>query len=324
MERVIRLRTRDKRYIKSTSYPFVPAQRGINGIYLTGQIVDPSDPKTKNFLTLDEATGVKQISDEKLKLFPFIINPFDILPLVNNMKLQVGISEDGTPINYQDYAIWKMLLLNDHLIAATETSYNLRKHVFYFEDVIALAEEKTTSKRKETLVMSNIFNQSPSKQRELMLLLNIYDTRFKENPDNLSSVLVEDKIVKAVEKNVNILDGVFEKDGSFSKKANEDLMIAKLVHLGEIRINISEFYYKNTYMGNDVDTVKKWMRDKANQDVMNKWSALLSKTNGIPSVNAVMDNKDNVETFNPKAPIKTPAKKIEIEDELPEITSKPV
>lgn len=309
MERTIRLRTRDRRYVKNASYPFVPAQRGINGVYLTGQIIDPSDPKTKSYLTLSEATGATQLTPTKQKQFPYIINPFDILPLVNNMKLQVGIQEDGTPYNERDYAIWLMLLLNDHLIGASETVYNPTKHVFYFEDVIALAEVKTSMKRKENKLMNNIFALTPQRMRDLMLLIAIYEPTFKENPDNLSIVLIEDKIIKVVEKNVNLLADVFDKSGGFSKKATEDLMIAKLVHIGEIRINISEFYYKNVFLGNTVEDVKKWMRDKANHDVMNKWSAIISK--------GEVEGLSAVETKNEiflKIPEKKAVKDIDVED----------
>ena len=60
MKRLVKIKTRDKRYSTGNPYPFTPAQNE-QGLYLTGQIIDPRNPETKDFLTLDEALGKRHI-----------------------------------------------------------------------------------------------------------------------------------------------------------------------------------------------------------------------------------------------------------------------
>jgi len=277
MERIIRLKTRDKRYIKGASYPFIPAQRGMNGVYLTGQLIDPRDEKTRSNLTLEEATGQVVLTGEKRRRFGYIINPYDIRALMNKQELNVSVNDKGTPVNDEDYAVYEMLLLNDHIIAKSEAEYNRTKHIFWLEDVEAVAVEKVSKKRKETLIMAHIFDLDVAKQKDLALLLNVYDTRFKENPDMVSASLLENKIIEQAEKNISVFENVFEKDGGFTKKAIADLMVAKLVHIGQLRINVNEFYYENQFIGNSVEEVQRWMKESKNSHAVTKFSAMLSK-----------------------------------------------
>ena len=277
MDRKVKIRTRDKRYIKGTQYPFTPAQCRDSGIYLTGQIINPKDSKTSKFLSLDEATGKKMISEEKALLFPFVIDPFIPIPVKNNMILDLSIDDEGVPINVRDQAYYKMFLLHTDTFAKSEVSYDQVNHKFYFVDEQAVAEESVSRKRELRAVLNAILDLPVARLKDIALLLNVYDSDFKVNPEHVSSLILEDKVSSCVEKKPLLLKGIFNKDNSFTDKAKDDLFIAKLVQLGEIRINVRDFYYQNTYLGSSTEDVKKWMKSKGNSAVIAKWNAMVSK-----------------------------------------------
>lgn len=279
MKRLVKIKTRDKRYATGTPYPFLPAQCKDTGIYLTGQIVNPRDPSTSGYLTLEEATGTRQISAEKLKLFPYIINPFDVHSVRRDEVMDLSVDDNGNPMNAKDTALYNMFVLHSNTFAKNELVYNQEKNIFYFNDEQAVAEETISRKRLLAQSLSIIFELSPERQKDVALLLSVYDHEFRTNPDHVSQAILEDKIVKSVEKNPLLMKGIFQSNNDFTKKAEEDLFIAKLVHVKEITIKIKDFYYQNTYLGNSTEEVKKWMRDKNNSTTVAKWNAIISKAN---------------------------------------------
>ena len=279
MKRLVKIKTRDKRYATGTPYPFVPAQNEKSGIYLTGQLVDPIDSNTSDFLTLEEATGNRQISNEKLKKFPFVINPYHVYSVKRDDVLDLSVDDDGNPLNQKDTALYNMFLLHTDTFAKNELEYNTKKQKFYFNDEQSVAEDTISKKRLLTQSLSIIFELTPERHKDVALLLSVYDHEFRTNPDHVSNSILIDRIVKSIEKNPNLMKGIFESGNNFTRKAEDDLFIAKLVHLKEITIKIKDFYYQNTYLGNSTEEVKKWMRDKNNGTTVAKWNAIVSKVN---------------------------------------------
>lgn len=275
--RIVKLKTRDKRYIKGSSYPFIPAQREQGGVFLTGQLVDPSDSSTRGFLTLAEATGESFMSDEKRKMFRYVINPNDVIALRNNDQFDLTVDEKGLPLNDRDTAIHNMLKLNTNKIAASREEYNPLNHIFWLEDVEAVAATRLNRERKEADLKYRIYRLDYTKLKDLALLLNIYDKSFKSTPDLVSEEMLTNKITDLMKVNMKAFDDIFDEKGAFSKRATKDMMIAKLVDMGLIRVNINEFLYENAYIGGTVEEVQRWMSDGRNRNAVAKLTAMLGQ-----------------------------------------------
>jgi hypothetical protein len=74
--------------------------------YLTGQHIVPGDPSTEGNLTVDEMTGVKMLSDAKIKRFPYVINPETSYAITHGRKLNLL-----TGLFIIGYNIYQKLLL---------------------------------------------------------------------------------------------------------------------------------------------------------------------------------------------------------------------
>lgn len=274
-EKKIRIISVDKRYVK-TPYPAIAVYDSSKNCYMTGQHIDPSDRSTKDNLTVDEMTMQKQLSEEKAKRFPYIINPEQNIPIIHMEQLDISV-EDGEPVNPNHWAKYNFIKNHCSFVASSKKSVRPGTDYFYIEDLESEAEEavKASDLRYEA---EKCIREKTSirNMKDIALMLNYKIKNFSIPVDTLSETRVKAELLKACEKHYNEVISCFRTD------ANEELYIYKLVKYGILENKNGAFFDGTQIIGTNVENVKIYMKSGAteNQKYVSKWGRLLLEKEG--------------------------------------------
>lgn len=267
-ERIIKVMSLDKRYIRSHYKMIAPKRDDIN-TFLTGQHIDPYDPETSNNLSFEQMIGKEKLTEEQQKKFgKYIINPNDFIPIRSGMALNITVKEDGTPLNARDYFIWKFLQYQV-IVAKDKESYNKVHHRFYFEDKEHEASVRINKRDQMYKAIEKVrSNLSLEKLTNLAIMFNYYIKEFNVNPTKVSKVQLEDMVYEQCEKSPELVLKCFEVGWE------ENLYILKLSNDGVIQRKGDDFFDGATYLGKGLEGVKIYMGKADNRPTINKWASL--------------------------------------------------
>lgn len=292
-EKIVRVIAVDKRYVKQP-YPAIAIWDNAKHCYLTGQHIDPSVPKTRGNLTVDEMTGKKALSEEKALRFPFIINPENNIPIIHMEKLNITLDEKGNPVNPNDMAKFVFVKYFCSFVAKSKKSVRPGTDFFYIEDLETEAEERVQESdliyEAEKCIREKT---SIRNMKDIALMLNYKIKNFSIPIDSMSEVRIKDELLKACKNNYNEVISCFRED------ANEELYIYKLVKHGILEQKNGAFFDGSQIIGTSVDTVKVYMKSSnvENQRYINKWGKLLLEKEGkLPTKSET--NTSDVSTMN--------------------------
>ena len=275
-EKIVRVISVDKRYVKQP-YPAIAIWDNSKHCYLTGQHIDPSIPKTRNNLTVDEMTGKKMPSEEKLARFPYIINPENNIPIIHMRKLNISVDEKGNAVNPVDMALFIFIKHYCSFVANSKKSVRPGTDFFYIEDLETEAEEqiKASDLRYEAEKCIRE-NASIQKLKDIALMLNYKIKNFSIPVDQMSETRIKGELLKVCEKNPSEVISCFGKD------VNEELYIYKLVKYGILENKGGAFFDGSQIIGTNVDNVKIYMKsgNSENQRYVSKWGKLLLEKEG--------------------------------------------
>jgi len=207
--------------------------------YVTGQGVVPGKPETAKFLTFDEMTGKKMMSEEKLKMFPVVIDP------LKQYHFKEGHTFDTeTPEGKAFYDFVK--LCSSGTVADSHSEIIRGEHKFYFENKIRESKQKFDkySKSIEAGIKLQKLTQSELMELAIYLHVNYGETRCNKNQpiDIRNSCLFE----YAHEKPAIVLKAL--------KKENLlDIKVASIVSKGIITRRNGEFYEGNMFIAGSFD-----------------------------------------------------------------------
>ena len=284
--RIVKLIAIDNRY-KDTPYPYKCIKDDSLGTFLTGQHIDPSDPETEDNLTLDEMTNKVPLSQDKVRRFPFVINPLRTIKFMNNQKFDLSTNSKGEIINYKDEAFVNLLRKYGWFVAQDKDSIIPRKHYFYIHDEIHEAEKRIVSSDKayqaEKYVREDVSEEG---LKDLALVLSYKLASFSYTPGVTNKLVIKDKIIEACKNNP---EKVLEtKEESFK----DDLFILKLSLNDILRRRGTDFYYGSEFIGKDLNAVKKYMKMEENRDKVSKWSRTLAEKEDRPIGDMLKDAPD--------------------------------
>jgi hypothetical protein len=280
---LVKIISADKRY-RQKAYMSVAIEN--NDIFLTGQHIDPYDSKTKDNLTTEQMRGLKPMSEAQAKKFGYVINPDIQHPIRHLREYDVSIGPDGSPVNHKDY--WEFNYLKyQPVVAKDKDSYNLTENRFYIEDKEAEASKRVT-KRELMYKAVELVRKDLSLERltDIALLLNYHVSTFNVNTAKISRTLLEDKIYETCETNP---DEVLK---CFTDESELDLYILKLSQKGIITKKGQDFFDGTTFIGKNIEGVKDYMNKSANEQVTNKWSALMKNDVPIASKPSIDTDKE--------------------------------
>lgn len=270
LEKKVRIVSLDKRYRKE-AYPSVPVFSSRLGTYLTGQHIDPTDPTTKGNFTVKQMLGEESVTKEQTTKFPYMIIPEVRVPIEHLRTFDLSLHEDGTPKYPKDFAEFTFICLQE-FVAKTKNAYKPGTHYFYIEDLQAEAETRVSARelrfRAEKLIRENA---NIGRYRDLAILLNYKIPTAKIMIDNLSDVLIQDKLFDACESNpVDVIS-------CFDETAHEDLFILKAAHHGIITRKGISFYDGDQFLGDTVEEVKKFIRREEGARFKIRWGSHIAK-----------------------------------------------
>ena len=270
IEKKVRIVSLDKRYRKE-AYPSIPIFNSKIGTYETGQHINPADPTTKDNLTTAEMLGEVMIPAEKLKKFPHIIVPEVRVPIEHLRQFNLSTHEDGSYVNPKDVAEFNLIKQFD-FVAPTKAQYKTTAHYFYIEDLQAEATIRVNARelrfRAEKLVRENA---TVSKYKDLAILLNYKIPSAKFLIDNMSELMIQDKLFDACETNPNAVISCF------ADSAHEDLFILKAAQYGIITRKGASFYDNEQFLGDSVEEVKRFIRKEEGMRYKIRWGSHIAK-----------------------------------------------
>ncbi len=271
-KRFVKIYAVDKKYL-DTPFPFMPIFDSDANTYLTGQHIDAERPETANtHLTVKEMTGETPLSEQKLKKFPYIINPKNEYPLINGMILNITQKPDGTYENVKDGSLYEMYVKYGYRIARSRKTFRKGYDFFYIQDEIEEAREAVSIDDKIFEAMKCIKEKTNvSSYKDVALLLSYKIKGFFLNIDNKDELVIQNKLFEVCKKNP---DEVIE---CFTEQAKDDLVILKLADKNIIQKKGTDFFDGDRYIGNSVRSVQSFMRDPSNRQVVDKWTRLLNK-----------------------------------------------
>jgi hypothetical protein len=241
--------------------------------YLTGQHIDPMIPSTANNLTVDEMTGKKELSNEKAKRFPYVLNPETNYALAHHRVLNISTNIDGTPVHPADFAFYNFIKYIPE-VALSESAVKTDVHIVYILDKEKEASTKVTKKRQSYKAMKLIENLNFKELTDIALLLNYYVSDFNINVKSLSRTMLEEKIYDACDEHAEQILRYSEAG------AKEDLFILKLYSNGIITKRENAFYDGNQFLGKMLSDIKAFVSKKENEFYMSKWAKLLKEKLG--------------------------------------------
>lgn len=277
-ERIVRLISVDKRYNQRV-YPSIPIKDESSNTFLTGQHVDPRDPKTKDNITFAEMTHQVPISPGKMAKFPYVIFPevkeFNDLvktitfPLKHGDVFNLTTDSTGKFLNPKDKAMYDYCKFQYPVVAMSKKDVRIGETMFYMQDLAAEAEVRV---QKEDLIFeaqSKVRGSNLDKYRELALLLNYNLKNFNINVSVLTETQVKDKLIQACK------DHPQQVLNCFSAGIEQDLFILKLTDKKIITKKNGSFYDGNLFLGQTVEEVKAFMGKDENEPSVTKWGRLI-------------------------------------------------
>lgn len=290
-KKIVRVISVDKRYVKQP-YPAIAIWDNSKNCYLTGQHIDPSIAKTRGNLTVDEMTGKKMPSEEKMAKFPYIINPENTIPIIHMKKLDISVDEKGEPVNHVDMAMYIFIKHYCSFVANSKKAVRPGTDFFYIEDLEAEAEEQVKASDLKYEAEKCIREKaSIEKLKDTALMLNYTIKNFSLPVDSMTETRIKAELLKVCEKNPDKIIACFKKE------ANDDLYIYKLVKHGILEQKNGAFYDGAQIIGTNVDSVKIYMKsgNQENQKYVSKWGKLLLEKEGkLPTTPATQKTEDSV------------------------------
>jgi hypothetical protein len=274
MKRKVKLIAVDNRY-KETAYPYQCVFDEALKTYRTGQHIDNSDPKTRDNLTVEEMTGEVQLSEEKRKRFPYVINPLPQINFYNNQEFDLSTDESGKHLNPRDAALVNLLKKHGYMVAVTREEVIPKRHMFYIKDDIYEAEQRVSKSDKAYQAEKYIREELKGDGlRDVGMVLAYKVKDFRYNPDTESDLMLKDKIIELCKtKPEKVLE--CKQPGT-----NDDIYVLKLSLHNFITRRGTDFYDGSKFIGKDLDDVKKFMNLEENTALVSKWNRLLAEKEG--------------------------------------------
>lgn len=265
-EVIVRVYALDRKY-RSAPYPAVAAEDTRNDTFVTGQHYEPGKD---HYLTVDEMTGKKDLTQAQKKIFPYVINPLNTVMIMHGAAFNLTTGNGGEYLYPKDVAILNFIRLQE-IVAPSKSEYRKGKHYFYIEDRQKDSTAFVTKTDKEFDAMSLIYKNSGMKNmREFCLLLQYYHKGFKVDLANWTDTMVKEALLKVAKENP---DSIL-KCGLPS--AQNDLYVLLLSEHKIIQQKSDGFYDGSSFLGVSPGAVYSAINTKENEALASRCKAALA------------------------------------------------
>jgi len=243
---------------------YVQAMKLNEHTYITGQGIIPGDSKTANNLTLKEMEGEKELTAEKMKRFPIVINPYRVYHFRDGFTFNLDTDEGKAYYN---------LIINTRsdIVAETRSEIDKQKHLFYFENKELESQQKLT---KYSAAIDAGIKLQELNETELLELGDYFFVFHNESRCNRTQKLT---VIKST-----LFEIAHEKPNrivnALKKENKERIHVSNFVTKGIIIKKGSEFYEGNMFIAGSFDNlVETYRTDHVKSQRWDEKVKLLSK-----------------------------------------------
>jgi hypothetical protein len=240
-----------------------------NNTFVTGQHIDPSDPLTADNLTRDQMLGKVPLRQDQRERFPFVINPEEPMQFYNGQTFNTENPKERCILEFIKYA-------GKHIVAHTKSEYNRQRHSHYLSDREMDANNEV-KKFSLTMRAANLVdNSSQERLNEVALYLNYAIPGLGVDIRTYSINRIKAEIFKLCQDQPGkVID-------AYSDEKKNDVFILNLSHQGIIQRRENGFYDGSRYIGNTIEAVRDFMKNRNNVHVVERWERdFLVKTNQV-------------------------------------------
>jgi hypothetical protein len=240
-----------------------------NNTFITGQHIDPKDPLTTNNLTTDEMLGKVSLSEEKRKKFPYVINPVEPLQFFDGQKFDTDVDKDNAMLGFIKSA-------GKFKVAKSKSDFSRQKHTHYLENKEEEARIEVQDFDNTFIAAQYIKNSNEDELCNAAMYLNyiIPGTNIDLKSFTRTRILAE--MYKLCQKSPSkVID-------AYSPERKEDVYILSLVRHEILQHKENGFYDGFSYIGNNIEAVRDFVKRKDNVHIMDRWGReLLIRTGKI-------------------------------------------
>ena len=240
-----------------------------NNTFVTGQHIDSGDPMTADNLTRDQMLGKVPLRQDQRERFPFVINPEDPMQFSNGQSFNTDDPKERCILEFIKYA-------GKHTVAHSKSEFNRQRHSHYLSDREVDANNEV-KKFSLTMRAANLVdNSSQERLNEVALYLNHAIPGLGVDIRTYSLNRIKAEIFKLCQDQPGkVID-------AYSDEKKKDVFILNLSHQGIIQRRENGFYDGSRYIGNTVEAVRDFMKNKNNVHVVERWEReFLVKTNQV-------------------------------------------
>lgn len=149
--------------------------------YDTGQTIVPGKPETVKFLTFAEAKGDKELTEERMQQFPYVIDPLKNFTFLDGDKFDLNIAKDKANIN---------LIKLHPLVANSKSKIKRKSHHFYLEnkEVESIQKNKDFNKILEAGLI--IRSMGMAQMQAFIGFLKVFKTDYSLNSDLSTDLMI--------------------------------------------------------------------------------------------------------------------------------------
>jgi len=189
------------------------------------------------------------------------------------LKLEVGETEDGTPLNLMDWIKNKFAKANPYVAENIEELHRDSRKLFYFHDRTLEISKKAKS-NKEKAKSYKLLMETLNNPKKVPTVLRVMGT----NPSRIVMGLPEEKHEEALAVK---LEELYEQDSAafYTAASNPHLeTVAIIEHAQSVEVVQkigNAYYYKEEQIGSDLKEAVAYLEDKLNSGVLTQIKAQL-------------------------------------------------
>jgi hypothetical protein len=186
-------------------------------------------------------------------------------------KLEIGVTEDGTPLNLMDWIMYKFSIANPYVAENIEELHRDSRKLFYLHDR-SLEITKKAAGNKEKAKAFKLLQETLNNPKKVITVLRVMGT----NPSRVVYGLTEDKHEDALAVKLQELHDA-DPAAFMSAASNPHLdtvaLIEQAISAEVIQKIGNAYYYKEEQIGSDLREATAMLEDKLNSGMVTQIKA---------------------------------------------------
>lgn len=220
---------------------FLTAIKLNDNLYVTGQEVRPGIRTIDNGLTYEEMTGAKILSEEKAKMFPFIVKPHTIIPFRDGHKFDTDTPEGVANLNF-------VKSVARDRIAHSKDEFRKGKHEMYIEDKIQESKTKVNRFKLSMKAGNALGRLSPNELLGIADYIYVHENEPACSRDRDIDIIHSTLYDYAEKKPLVLLEAMKDENKSW-------INVANIITKGILNKKNGEYYEGNIFISTNFESL---------------------------------------------------------------------